>query len=131
MTAFAYSAIFLLRTSLEPSQSGCTASKGQAAMQRPQPTHLPWSLCALPALIEIALCAQFLAQRPQPMHLSSSMSGLPSLCISILPARDPEPMPRFLIAPPKPVSSCPLKWDSEMTISASAMITWQPVQNGL
>ena len=30
-------------------------------------------------------------------------------------------MPRFLMAPPKPVCSWPLKWDREMTTSASMM----------
>ena len=144
----------------EPSQSGFTASNGQAPMQRPQPTHFSWSMCALPSIILIAFCAQFRAQRPQPMHLASSTEGLPSLCISILPPREPEPMPRFLIAPPKPVISWPLKCVSEIITSASAiarpifasfiysppstgtsassvpfrpsaMTTWQPVQKGL
>lgn len=62
-----------------------------------------------------------LAQKRQPTHLSVLMYGLPQLCCSIFPAREPHPIPMFLIAPPKPVCSCPLKWLSEMITSASMM----------
>ena len=49
------------------------------------------------------------------------MPGLPMLCMAILPARLPQPMPMFLMAPPKPVSSWPLKWVRLMKMSASMM----------
>ena len=47
------------------------------------------------------------------------MLGLPQLCWSFLPAREPQPMPMFLIAPPKPVASWPLKCVRLMNTSAS------------
>ena len=53
------------------------------------------------------------------------MSGLPELCCSILPARLPQPMPMFLMAPPKPVHSWHLKWFRLMNTSAS--ITARPI----
>ena len=62
-----------------------------------------------------------LAHWRQPRHSPSCTTGLPALCCSILPARDPQPIPRFFSAPPKPVDSCPLKWFSEITTSASMM----------
>ena len=128
-------------------------------MHRPQPTHLSWSIRHFLSVITGALWAQIFAHLPQPTQLSVSTEGLPCACISILPARDPPPMPRFLSAPPKPACSWPLKCVSEMMISASmsarpifafftysppttgtstsspprrpsAMITWQPVENG-
>ena len=49
--------------------------------------------------------AKAVAQRRHPLHFSGSILGLPSLCWSFLPARDPQPMPMFFIAPPKPVIS--------------------------
>ena len=49
------------------------------------------------------------------------VSGLPLLCCSVFPAREPQPMPIFLIAPPNPVISWPLKWVRLMNTSASRM----------
>ena len=91
-------------------------------MHRPQPTHRSWSMVApLPGVTWGASWAQMRTHRPQLTHFSCSTWGLPALCISILPAREPQPMPRFFSAPPKPVSSCPLKWEREMMTSASMM----------
>ena len=46
-------------------------------------------------------------------------------------------MPMFLMAPPKPVISCPLKWDRLMNTSASmmarpilALLTYSPPSTG-
>ena len=50
---------------------------------------------------------------------------MPSLCISSLPAREPQPMPTFFTAPPTPIISWPLKWVSEITASAS--MTARPI----
>ena len=60
-------------------------------MQRPQPTHLLWSMEAFRSVIVIALWAQFLRQAPQPTQRSCTTWGLPALCISILPARNRSP----------------------------------------
>ncbi len=65
--------------------------------------------------------AQFFTQAAQPTQASRLISGFESECISSLPPIEPEPMPRFFSAPPKPVISCPLKWFSEITTSASAI----------
>ena len=49
-TALVYSAIFRFRLMVVSSQLICTAFLGQTAMQRPQPTHLSWSMMALPSV---------------------------------------------------------------------------------
>ena len=54
-----------------------------------------------------------------PRHFCSIICGFPLLCCSFFPARDPQPIPIFLIAPPNPVISCPLKWVRLINISAS------------
>lgn len=103
--------------------------------------------------------AHWVAHRRQPTQRRGATIGLPWACCSILPRREPQPIPKFLMAPPKPVCSCPLKWDREMITSASMMafpilavwmysapstgtstsslprkpspmITWQPVDSG-
>ena len=66
-----------------------------------------------------APCAHSRVQRPQPTQRAASTCGWTDECIAFLPARDPQPMPRFLSAPPMPVISWHLKWLSEMTTSAS------------
>ena len=71
---------------------------GQTLMQRPQPVHLYFRMVHLPFSMCGPLCAQFSTHLPQPMHLSVSTTGLPELCISSLPAREPQPMPMFLSA---------------------------------
>ena len=71
----------------------------------------------------MAPCAQIRSQARQPMHLSWFTPGFPDECCSILPAREPPPMPRFFMAPPKPACSWPLKWVREITMSAS-MRAW-------
>jgi len=48
---------------------------------------------------------QFLIHWPQPMQLLRSILGLELECISILPAREPLPIPKFFKVPPKPVIS--------------------------
>ena len=94
------------------------------------------------------------------MHFSKSTEGFPERCCSIFPALLPQPIPIFFKAPPNPAASCPLKWFKDMNTSASiialpilafftysppstgtstssvpfspsAIITWQPVENGL
>ena len=55
--------------------------------------------------IKIASCAHTFVQIPQPTHFLAETRGLPALCISILPALEPHPIPRFLMAPPNPAAS--------------------------
>ena len=66
-----------------------------------------------------APCAQILPQAPQPIHASVATLGFPSQCCSIFPALEPHPIPIFLIVPPKPAVSCPLKCVREINTSAS------------
>ena len=127
------------------------ASWLHTAMQRPQPTHLLWSMLAtwtsrtLPLANscswvwsnEKALWAQIFSHWRHPMHLFCETLGLPAACCSILPAREPPPMPRFFMAPPKPACSWPLKWVRLMTTSASmrarpilAFLTYSPPSTG-
>ena len=73
------------------------------------------------SVMVMALWAQSFWQEPQPTHFSWTTWGLPELCISILPAREPHPMPMFFRQPPKPVASWPLKWVRLMNTSASIM----------
>jgi len=49
--------------------------------------------------------AQIIAQARQPTHFSRFTTGLPELCISIFPAREPQPMPIFFSVPPMPACS--------------------------
>ena len=81
--------------------------------------------------------AQILRHWPQPMQYFSATWGLPALCCSILPAREPQPLPMFFRQPPKPAVSCPLKWVREMNTSASmtarpilAFFTYSPPATG-
>lgn len=97
-TAHAYSEIFLLRMSNASSCAACTASTGQTPMQRPQPTHLSWSICAFFPGKEIAPCAQFLKHMPQLTQRLRSTNGLPAECISILPRRGNRAHAEVLIA---------------------------------
>ena len=120
-TAQVYSAILQLRMSLASSLAASTASTGQRPMHRPQPTHLLWSIEAFRSVMVMALWAQSFWQEPQPTHSCWFTWGLPELCISILPAREPHPMPMFFKQPPKPVASWPLKWVRLMKTSASIM----------
>lgn len=136
-TALVYSAIFRFRLVVVSSQLICTAFLGQTAMQRPQPTHLSWSMTALPSVMIGAPWAQIFRHWPQPMHSFCFTWGLPALCCSILPARLPQPMPIFFRQPPKPASSWPLKWVREMNTSASmtarpilAFFTYSPPTTG-
>lgn len=105
-----------------------------------------------------AVCADTCAHAAADARVLSTC-GLPALCCSILPAREPQPMPMFFRQPPKPLASWPLKWVREINTSASmmacpilasltysppstgtyassvpfrpsAMMTWQPVENG-
>src|SRR5699024_12171365 len=72
-----------------------------APTQRPQPTHTFVSMDAFLSAIVMAPWAQFFLQEPQPIQTSWFTKGLPALCISILPAREPPPMPMFFNAPPR------------------------------
>ena len=138
---------------------GLTASFGHTPIHLPQPTHLFSSIPALPSVICGASWAQILTQAPQPTHRLWSTAGLPEQCISIFPAREPQPIPIFFKAPPNPAPSCPLKCVREINTSASitalpilasftyspstgtsassvpfspsAIITWHPVENGV
>ena len=67
----------------------------------------------------IASLPHSFAQRRHPRQSSSFTAGFPLACCFIFPARLPHPIPMFLIAPPNPVASCPLKWLKLMKISAS------------
>ena len=51
------------------------------------------------SVIVIASCTVFRAERAQPTHLRSFTNGFPALCISIFPAREPQPIPMFFRAP--------------------------------
>ena len=50
-TALVYSAILRFRLLVDSSQLICTAFLGHTAMQRPQPTHLSWSMAAFRSVI--------------------------------------------------------------------------------
>ena len=69
-------------------------------MHLPQPRHLSWSMAHFLSVMIGAPWAQIFAHLPQPTHLLVITWGLPFACISILPAREPPPMPMFLSAPP-------------------------------
>ena len=125
-TALVYSAIFLFRIAGASSYRHWMASLGHTARHRAQPTHLSVSMVALPSAPNWgAPWAQILAQARQPMHFFCLTKGLPELCCSILPAREPQPMPMFFRVPPMPACSWPLKWVREMNTSAS--ITARPI----
>ncbi len=70
-----------------------------------------------PFVIGNSVLSAFLGAQPHPRHRCVLTTGFPLLCWSILPARLPQPIPRFFSAPPKPVHSWPLKCVSEMTTS--------------
>ena len=108
-TAYAYSAILHESVAVEFESLGTMASLGQTARHLPQPTHLLWSITDLPFTILGPQCAHIRTQDPHPIQFSPSTTGLPSQCCSILPEREPLPIPRFFRAPPKPASSWPLK----------------------
>ncbi len=125
-TASEYSAIEQFNECALVSQGVPIASKLQVPIHLPQPTHFSVSIKAfLFSSKARAECAQYLRQVPQLRHFSASTTGLPSECIALLPALLPQPIPIFLIAPPKPVISWPLKWEREIKISAS--ITARPI----
>ena len=126
-TALAYSAMRQFRSALALSFSKAMASKLQAPRHRPQPTQWLGStdIFRVASLNTRPWLAHSRWQRLQPRQRAGSIWGLPLLCWSFLPAREPQPMPMFLMAPPKPVISWPLKWDRLMNTSAS--ITARPI----
>src|SRR5574344_2986544 len=65
-TALAYSAILRLRLVKDSSQFTAMALRAQMAIQRPQPTHLLWSMNAFLSVIVIPSWAQILVHIPQP-----------------------------------------------------------------
>ena len=67
----------------------------------------------------VAPCAQFSCTRRSPRK-RFGRPAYPRNAMSIFPAREPQPMPIFLMAPLKPVLPCPQKWDSEMNILSIA-----------
>src|SRR4030042_36553 len=88
----------------------------------PQPMHLLRSILAyfsfpLP-VIEIAPVGHHSRHLAQAVHLSLFTAGLMSECICCLPPRLERPMETFLIAPPNPRNSCPVRCD--ITTRASA-----------
>ena len=120
-TALAYSAMRRLSSSLAAKLVKAMASKLHAPRQRPQPTQfssITRVFLVLASKLSASLAHSF-RHFWHPRHLAGSMEALPPLCCSVLPAREPQPMPMFLIAPPKPVISCPLKWVRLMNTSAS------------
>ena len=80
--------------------------------------HFSSSIIAF-LLVSLMACSGHLrTQVPQPRHLSFLTWGVTSMCMSSFPALEPKPMPRFFIAPPKPVSMCPFRWETHMMLSA-------------
>ena len=118
-TALVYSAMRQFNSSFALLLSKRMASKLQAPRQRPQPTQFSWFTCIFPAASSKTRppLAHSFWQRLQPRHLRSLIHGFPLQCCSVFPAREPQPMPMFLIVPPKPVVSCPLKWVRLIKIS--------------
>ena len=126
-TALVYSAMRQFNSSFALLLSKWMASKLQAPRQRPQPTQFSWFTCIFLAASSKTRppLAHSFWQRLQPRHLRSLIYGFPLQCCSVFPAREPQPMPMFLMVPPKPVISCPLKWVRLIKISAS--ITARPI----
>ena len=83
--------------------------------------HLGERFCAFSPMISGRFSGQACLHLPHPMHFVSSISKPTVLCCRILPFCDVQPMPRFLMAPPKPASSCPLQCETTIIASASAM----------
>ena len=100
---------------------GSMASKGHALTHLPHPTHADSEISALPSSMEMAFMAQYPMHFLHPLHFSWSTRGLAAECISIFPLREPQPMARFLSAPPNPACSWHLKWFRVIMTSASAI----------
>ena len=58
---------------------------------------------------------------PQPVQCFVATTGATVECCTSLPLRLAQPMPRFLMAPPKPVNSWHLKWVRQTSESASTI----------
>ena len=107
--AAVYSTIFFMITGISLSHWTTMALCGQTRRHSPQPTHnsgsiLAFLLSSLPNR-EMADWAQYPTQSPQPMHFLALTLGATFECWASLPLLEAEPMPTFLMAPPKPVSS--------------------------
>ncbi len=90
-------------------------------MQAPHPTHLSGSIRAVPPSSRTADSGQADEHLPHPVHLSSTTRGWEALCWSALPMGGAQPIPRFLMAPPKPAMPWPLKWETTIIESAAAI----------
>lgn len=77
----------------------------------PQPTRYSINVHLLGLFTKTRpLLAHSLIQRRHPLTHIFVNRWLTICMRSFLPAREPHPIPMFLIAPPNPVVSCPLKW---------------------
>jgi len=65
---------------------------------------------AFPSTRDIVSAGHHLTQAPQAVHLTLFIWGDITECCLGFPLRDESPMPRFLIAAPKPAAMCPVKW---------------------
>src|SRR5450631_2812870 len=101
----AYSAIFFMTSSAASFHWILIALTGQTVMQREQPVHFFGMIAALPLAITIASWAQAFRQFPQPVQSFLETFGATLECCTSLPLRLAQPIPRFLMAPPKPVRS--------------------------
>ena len=84
-----------------------TAFSGQTTMHSAHPMHFSGLISAFSATV-IASAGHHAAHVPHAMQPARTY-GLVVECCSSLPARDAPPMPTFLMAPPNPDTSCPLK----------------------
>ena len=57
---------------------------------------------------------------PQPIQRSRIENGF-AWCCARFPCGGAQPIARFLSAPPKPATSCPLKWVITIILSAATM----------
>ena len=104
----AYSTIFSWNFTIFSSYFISIAPVRQITVHSPQPMHLSFTNRAFFFLIPMALAGHISMHEPQPMHLSAVISGRVFECCSSLPAREAQPIPRFLRAPAKPVCMCPV-----------------------
>src|SRR3989304_6769297 len=83
------------------------APVGHACEHAGQREHKGETFLAFSPIISGKLSSHVCLHLPQPMHLDSSISKPTVLCCRSLPAREAHPIPKFFMAPPKPLSSRP------------------------
>src|SRR5512137_775189 len=108
----------LLRFSLSTKRM---ASMGQASMHIGQRIHNEDVFFAFPSIISGRFVGQASLHFPQPTHFDASISNPIVLCCRIFPSLGEQPMPKFFMAPPNPLSSCPLQCETTTMASASAI----------